>query len=72
MRYELIAPRRFGTSAIEQVLLNRGIAEQDVWHYLNTSDNDIINPATIDNIHRGAQMLIKHIVAGDKIFLQVD
>ena len=26
----------------------------------------------IINIHEGAQMLIKHIYAGDKVFLQID
>ena len=72
MNYNLISPRIPGASMIEQVLTNRGIA--DVEHYLNTSDNDIIPPNenTIHNLKAGAQMLIQHIAAGDKIFMQID
>ena len=72
MNYQLSAPRKPGTAAIEQVLLNRGIQSQDIYHYLHTDDNDILDPLLIDNIHEGAQMLIRHIAAGDKVFLQID
>lgn len=70
MNYQLISPRLPGTAAIEQVLINRGI--KDIDHYLNTSDNDILDPSTISNMEEGAKMLIKHISAGDKIFMQID
>lgn len=69
MRYELIAPRQY-TSAIEQVLRNRGI--EDVEHYLNTSDSDILDPLLLDNIERGAEMLVSHIKNEDKMYVQVD
>ena len=72
MNYQLIAPRQAGTSAIEQVLLNRGIQSQDIQHYLSTTDDDILDPSTIANIHEGAQMLIRHIFQEDKIFVQID
>ena len=70
MEYQLINPRRPGTSAIEQVLLNRGI--QDVQHYLNTVDSDILSPSGLDNIHKGAQLLVSHIAQGSKVFIIVD
>jgi hypothetical protein len=52
MEYQLITPRipRNNLSAVEQVLLNRGIEPQDVRHYLNTSDDDILDPKVIANI----------------------
>jgi hypothetical protein len=46
---------------VEQVLTNRGIKLAEVSHYLHTTDNDILDPATIANIQAGARMLIKHI-----------
>lgn len=70
MRYELISPRDKNKSAIEQVLNNRGIA--DVRHYLNTSADDINSLLLLDNLERGAKMLVSHIAAGDKIYVQID
>ena len=72
MNYQLIAPRLPNTSAIEQVLLNRGIKSQDIIHYLNTTDEDILDPATIANMDAGAKMLIRHISQEDKTFIQID
>ena len=72
MNYQLIAPRLPNTSAIEQVLLNRGIKSQDIIHYLNTTDEDILDPSTIMNIAQGAKMLIRHISQEDKTFIQID
>ena len=72
MNYQLIAPRLPDTSAIEQVLLNRGIKSQDIIHYLNTTDEDILDPSAIMNIENGAKMLIHHISQEDKIFIQID
>lgn len=70
MEYQLINPRRPGTSAIEQVLLNRGI--QDVQHYLNTVDTDILSPLDLDNIENGAKLLVSHIVQKSKVFVIID
>ena len=72
MNYQLIAPRLPGTSMVEQVLTNRGIKLTEVQHYLNTTDNDILDPSTIARIQDGAKMLIKHISQNDKIFIQID
>ena len=54
------------------MLLNRGIQLQDVRHYLNTSDDDILSPTLLSNIEDGVKMLINHINQGSKVFLQID
>lgn len=54
------------------MLINRGIAIQDVRHYLNTSDEDILDPTLLDNIEEGVKMLVHHISQDHKIWLQVD
>ena len=74
MEYQLITPRipQKNLTAVERVLTNRGIALAEIEHYLHTTDNDILNPKLIKNIHEGVKMLIKHIAQGDKIFIQVD
>ena len=54
LNYQLIAERRPELSVIEQVLVNRGIAEEDIRHYLNTSDNDIASPELLMNMCNGA------------------
>ena len=41
MRYELISPMDFNRTALETVLLNRGIPRAEMEHYLNTTDDDI-------------------------------
>ena len=75
MEYQLIAPRiplgRLLT-AVEQVLANRGITPENVEHYLNTTDEDILNPMLIMNIEEGVKVLIKHIAQGDKVLIQID
>lgn len=74
MEYQLITPRipRADLSAVERVLTNRGIALENIDHYLHTTDDDILDPMLLDNVEQGAKMLIKHISANDKVFLQVD
>ena len=75
MEYQLIAPSiplNAEITAVERVLTNRGIAIHDITHYLHTTDEDILNPELIANMKEGAKMLIKHIAAEDKIFIQID
>ena len=75
MEYQLIAPRiplgRLLT-AVEQVLANRGIVPENVEHYLNTTDEDILSPMLIMNIEEGVKVLIRHIAQGDKVLIQID
>ena len=74
MGYQLIPPRlpQTNLTAVERVLTNRGIALEDIPHYLNTTDDDILDPNLIDRMHDGVVMLIKHIQRKDKILIQVD
>ena len=75
MEYQLIAPRiPLGglLTAVEQVLANRGIAPENVEHYLNTTDEDILSPMLIMNIEEGVKVLIQAIARGDKVLIQID
>ena len=72
MEYQLITPRipdKTNFTPVEQVFLNRGMSLLDIEHYFNTSKDDVLNPELLDNMQQGAEMLIKHLVAGDKIFI---
>ena len=75
MDYQLITssiPQTIDLSAVERVLTNRGISINEIDHYLNTTDNDILEPTLISNIEEGAKMLIKHISQNDKVLIQID
>ena len=74
MEYQLITPRipLQNLSAVERVLTNRGIALAEIEHYLHTTDDDILSPKLIKNVHEGAQMLIKHIAQNDNVLIQID
>ena len=54
------------------MLINRGIGICHIDHYLHTTEKDLYDPSIIDRIDDGVKMLIKHIGAGDDIFIQVD
>ena len=71
MRYELIS-QNSSLSPIEQILTNRGIKLEDINHYLNTTDNDILEPKLLMNVHEGAKMLFSHIAQKDTIYMIVD
>lgn len=51
---------------------NRGISPENIFHFLNTTSQDVINPASIKNMREGAKMLLSHIAQKHKIFIQVD
>ena len=70
MEYHLKAPIIPGYSPIEQILNNRGI--KNIYHYLHTTDDDILEPSTIMNIKDGAIILVSHINNNDKILIQID
>lgn len=46
--------------------------EEDIEHYLHTTDDDLIDPASIEHIEEGAQLLLKHINNNSKVFIQPD
>ena len=72
MKYELIENEQHDNSALVQVLLNRGFQFDDIMHYLHTTDEDVIDPASIEHMEEGAQLLLKHWKNNDKIFVQAD
>ena len=70
LRTSLLPPGKlFMLSAVEQVFANRGIAPEDLEHYLNVSEKDLIDPASIKNMKEGAKLLITHIANNDKAFV---
>lgn len=72
MEYRLRAPEFPIYTPVEQVLINRGIPYDQINHYLNTTDNDILDPRLIPHLDEGAKMLIKHISQNDKVLIQID
>ena len=75
MEYQLIIPSiplERELTAVEQVLVNRGIAPDNIDHYLNTTDADILDPKLVMNMREGAQTLIKHIAQNNKVLIQID
>lgn len=72
MKYELIKNDYKNLSLVETILTNRGFELEDIEHYLNTTSSDVIPPEHLTNIKEGVTLLIKHIAANDKIFLQID
>ena len=75
MEYQLITsrfPSNEPLKMVEQILFNRGIHPNDIQHYLNTTDNDILDPNLISGIRQGAEILVKHISQNDKVLLQID
>ena len=71
MRYELISKQTEPTM-IEQVLLNRGIKRENIEHFLNLSDADIIAPSKVANIEAGVKMLMKHINENNLDYMPID
>jgi hypothetical protein len=69
MLYHLISPRIPQLSILQQVLMNRGIAPAEAWHYLNTTDDDLLDPTSIENLESGVKLLISHIAKNHKIFI---
>ena len=66
MEYKIINEKlESDLDAISQVLFNRGIKKEDISHYLNTTDDDILEPTLLDNIEEGCEMLI-NCIANDK------
>lgn len=72
MDYKLIAPRQSGIGLLEQILLNRGIPEEQITHYLNADEADVLDPLLLDNMREGAQLLAKHIANNTQALIVVD
>ena len=74
MKYELNGKINPNYSAIEQILVNRGIKYEDIHHYLNTTDDDICDYATLgeQQLEVAGQILKAAIEENCKIYLPVD
>lgn len=72
MEYQLIKKNSQNYEVVEQVLINRGLKQEDIYHYLNTTEDDLYDPTLIANIEQGAKMLVYHVSQGHDIFVQID
>ena len=74
MKYELIKPINPDYSAIEQILTNRGIAIEQIGHYLNTTDEDINEPEAFgeEELKFAAALIIQTVKANKHIAVIVD
>lgn len=63
MKYKLIKPMNPQYNAIEQILTNRNIPFNEIYHYLHTTDEDISNPEDFgeDKLKAGIKMLLSAI-----------
>ena len=57
---------------ITQIFLNRGFEEEDIPHYLNTTEEDILDPNLLKNIEEGAKILLNHVTNNKDIFIVPD
>lgn len=72
MDYKLISPRQSGIGLLEQILLNRGIPYNEITHFLNADESDVLAPTLLANMREGAQLLAKHISQNNKALIIVD
>lgn len=73
MEYELINKDISDSNILNQILFNRGFeTTSDIRHYLNTTNEDLLDPLLLDNMQEGAQMLMRHVAANDKTLLWFD
>ena len=74
MKYQLIKPINPELNTIEQILTNRGIPREEVYHYLNTTDDDISSPLDLGekSLNAAAQTVIQHIFSKDKTLVICD
>ena len=74
MKYQLISPINQNYSAIEQILTNRGIPKNNIYHYLNTTDDDINSFLTLDEskLRAAAAYLIKTITNKKNCLVIID
>lgn len=74
MKYKLINKPDEKLSAKEQILINRGIKEVDLYHYMNTTDNDINSPLELgsNNLKDAASALVLAIKQNTPTMIIVD
>ena len=74
MNYKLIQEPNENYSALEQVLVNRGIPRADIQHWLHTTDEDINDFRLLgeDKLKRAAQTLMRAVSQNQKILVVID
>ena len=74
MNYKLIQEPNPNYSALEQVLVNRGIPRADIQHWLHTTDEDINDFRLLgeDKLKRAAQALLSAVSQEQKILVVID
>lgn len=74
MRYQLINKPNKNFSTIQQILYNRGIAEDKISHYVNLSDQDINSFLLLgqQNLKQGLSLLLKTIKTNNNAVIIVD
>ena len=72
MNCELINPDNNADSLIEKIFINRGFKKEDIFHYLNTTEEDLLPPELLSNIQAGAIMLEDCIRNFKKVFIIPD
>ena len=68
MEYTIKNKERISDNVLEEFFINRGFNKEDIFHYLNTTDEDILSPMLLDNMAEGAKMLLDCINNNEKIF----
>jgi len=74
MKYQLINQPNKNFSTIQQILFNRGIAEEDILHYINLSDEDINSPLLLgeENLKEALSRILHAITFNKKTLIIVD
>ncbi len=74
MKYKLINKPNKNFSTIQQILYNRGIAEDDILHYINVSDKDINSPLLLgeENLKEALSRILHAITFNKKTLIIVD
>lgn len=73
MKYTLIkTDNKPAQSVVEQVLLNRGIVPENIERYINPTWNETFPASWLDNISNAAKEVIKTLLKGQKIYVQID
>ena len=74
MKISLIERPNPQLNATQQVLINRGIDITDIYHYLNTTDDDINPPEALglEELKIAAKLLISTIQSNDRVLIIVD
>ena len=71
MKYRLIAEPNKNYSPMQQILVNRGIAPQDIEGYIKSTDADILPNELLDNIEYAAVTILTCMRDRKKMFVQI-